>query len=320
MKPEYRTIYLRDSDGGIRVFDPIALQSRLIRAFIASNSREQSYISDEIVLALEYTLLHLPQKELIFNCGEVDAAVVRILENCGFPAVAAEFRRTGSEALLRVSVEPVSVSGLLDTHLGCSADRTAKISIRVSEAMKTLGITEASPHLLMELARHYERDLAEKDLLSDVVYPDVAAAAARDSLSREDIYPLLSEDARNAVAAGILKINSITPLFDGITFFLFLGNLCRENGLNSPVTELELYPVLVKSGELLEDCRRRIAAHLAACRNCEPENIACCLAIPDMSDFMREVLCCKVDKDDAAELASIITSRISPQLHALSFD
>ena len=49
-----KRIFLRDADGGVVPFDAGELQTRLIGGFLAAGLREESFMSEEIVLALEY--------------------------------------------------------------------------------------------------------------------------------------------------------------------------------------------------------------------------------------------------------------------------
>ena len=74
-----KQVYLRDADGGVIPFDAGELQTRLIGCFLAAGQREESFMSEEIVLALEYTLLRSPRREPVFSRSEVDAAVIRLL-------------------------------------------------------------------------------------------------------------------------------------------------------------------------------------------------------------------------------------------------
>ena len=50
-----KQIFLRDADGGVVPFDAGKLQTRLIGGFLATGLREDSFMAEEIVLALEYT-------------------------------------------------------------------------------------------------------------------------------------------------------------------------------------------------------------------------------------------------------------------------
>ena len=101
-----KQIFLRDADGGKVPFDTGQLQTRLIGSFLAAGLREESFMSEEIVLALEYTLLNSPRTEPVFCRSEVDSAVIRLLESIGFPEVAHIFRRNGHEQAVRMAVVP----------------------------------------------------------------------------------------------------------------------------------------------------------------------------------------------------------------------
>ena len=161
-KPVLRQIFLKDSDGGISPFDPENLLTRLTGAFQSAGQNSESYVADDIVLALEYTLRRAPRPELVFSAGEIDAAVIRLLESAGFPEAARCFRNSGNgEQLIQLSTTRQTLRDFLSAHLGCSVERLEKIAEKCSEALQTLDIECASLHLILELARHYERETAE---------------------------------------------------------------------------------------------------------------------------------------------------------------
>lgn len=307
-----KQIYLRDSDNGIVPFDCGELQTRLIGCFLATGLREESYMSEEIVLALEYTLLNSPRKEPVFGRSEIDAAVIRLLESIGFPEVAVVFRRNGHEQLLRIGCDEVTVAGLLSSHLGCSAERCAHIASLVSGSLDKLGISAAAPHLILELSRHYERDLAENDLLPEsALLPEIPQHA----LDRQKIYDIIPEEAKKLVNAGILRINGITTLFPSVRLFFFMKDFVLFNGLSAPVTELEIEPLLYSAGEILESARQAIEAELHY-----PEELPCCLSLPDMFDFLEKFVCSAADMKLAHEFASVLTGAFGCELYHLSFD
>lgn len=307
-----KQIYLRDSDGGITPFDTGELQTRLIGSFLATGLREESFMSEEIVLALEYTLLKSPRPEAVFSKGEIDTAVIRLLESIGFPEVAHVFRRNGNEQLVRIASDPVTVAGLLVAHLGCSAERAAHISQLVSEALGKLEFSGASPHLILELARHYERNMAENDLLKDdVLLPGIP----QQTLTRQDIYKLLEPEAKELVDAGVLRINGITTLFPSVRFFFFMKEFARFKKLSFPVTELEIEPLLHNAGNALEKARLAIRDALR-----HPEELPCCLSLPDIFDFLESCAGSTPDTRLAAELASVLTGALDCELYHLAFD
>jgi len=307
-----KRIFIRDTDGGIAPFDPNNLQTRIIGAFLAAGLREESYISEELVLALEYTLLTSPRPEPVFTQSEIDTSIVRLLENTGFPEVANTYRRSASEQVMRLAVSPEILERLFVTHLGCSAERAANIAGIVAENMKMLQIDAASPHLLLELARHHERDLAALDALP---LPEVRSRSPQIALSRDEITALLPPQSRQLVAAGVLRINGITTLFPSVRFFFFLTRFAELHRMGNPVTELEIIPKLYEAGNALESARQAIIAAL------QPEQeLPCCLALPDVSDFLEQRIGCQPDRELATELAGALSAGLKCSLYNLSLD
>ena len=312
VKAAEKQIFLRDSDGGVVPFDTGELQTRLIGSFLAAGLREESFMSEEIVLALEYTLLNSPRIEAVFCRSEIDSAVIRLLESIGYPEVAHIFRRNGHEQSVRIATVPETVTDLLISHLGCSLERAAHIAGLTAEAMEKLAIKTASPHLILELARHYERDLAENDFLSgNILLPGIP----QQTLTRHEIYELLPVAPRQLVDAGVLRINGITTLFPSVRLFFFMKEFVRMNNLSFPVTELEIEPLLYSAGAALEEARLAIKAALR-----HPEELPCCLALPDIFDFLESCAGSLPEKRLAGELASVLTSALNCELYHLEFD
>lgn len=302
-------ILIRDSEGGVVPFDPRELKKRIETAFCNSHQESESYVSDDIVTALEYTLKRVPKKELIFNCGEIDSAVIRILESAGFPEAAKEFRSSASEQLLQLSADREAIGEFLSAHLGCSVERLQRIAEQSADALKKLEIASASPHLLIELARHYERELAEKDLR------DSATALPRTTLPAESIVNSLPEEARRLVNAGVLKISGISAVFPGIRFQFSMEKFSEMSNFTTPVTELELHPALYQAGKVLENCRECIQKCFSGA-----EILPCLVSIPDMFEFLTgKAGCTKADKL-AAEVAGILCSELKSELYQLSFE
>lgn len=310
-KTVLRPIFLRDSDGGISPFDPETLQIRLTAAFQSAGMAEESYISDDLVLALEYTLRRAARPELIFNSGEIDAAVIRILESSGFAKAAEIFRQSApNEQLVQLSTTADALQEFLASHLGCSPERLGRIAQKCSEALHTLNIETASLHLILELARHYERETAEADLKD---HPITAAKSA--VLTRQDIISLMPPDVTGLLKSGVLRINAVSPVFPGIRFFFFMEKFSALRNFQAPVTELELYPALYETAAILENARSAIAGKLAL-----DETPPCLMTIPDMFDFIHRMVGSTKADALAAELAGILCSGFKAELYQLSFD
>ena len=309
VKSVEKRLFLRDSDGGVTPFDAYALQTRLISAFLAAGLKEESCISEEIVLALEYTLLTASRPEPVFSTAEVDAAVIRTLESTGYPEAAAAFRATGHEQINRIAVSQEALERLFTAHLGCSNERAAKTAGIVCEKLRLLEITAATPHLLMELARHFERDLAEQDSVGSV---NIAGTPPQVTMTKADIHALLPENARMLIDAGILRINDMTTLFPSIRFFFFMNKFAVVNQLGKPVTELEIIPLLYAAGNTLEDARSAINNAFPAAGE-----LPCCLTLPDMSVFMNSYAGEHPDPALAEEFAAALCTGFKCKLYNL---
>ncbi len=311
-KPVLRQIFLKDSDGGLSPFDPEALLTRLAGAFQSAGQESESYVADDIILALEYTLRRAPRPELIFSSGEIDAAVIRLLESSGFPEAARCFRSSGSgEQLIQLSTTRQTLRDFLSAHLGCSVERLEKIAGKCSDALQTLDIECASLHLILELARHYERETAEADLRNAPQSPAISGKV----LTRRDIAALLPPEAAELLKQGILQIAGVSPVFPGIRFYFFMEKFSALHNFSNPVTELELYPELYRTAAVLESARKAVSDALAL-----PLPPPCLMTIPDMFDFLYRMAGCTKADAMAAELAGILCSEFKAELYQLSFD
>ena len=271
-----KLIQIQEFDGSRVPFDAVELQTRLIHCFLAAGLRDSSYMAEDIALAVEYTLLNSNRPEPVFGRGELGSAVVRMLEETGIPEGAALFRRDGSERLVTISTRPESVSGLLAKFLACPPERFDRIVRQVCDAARLLHFDAASPHLLLELARHYEQLAEEEPPPPEPVEPPPAPAA-----TQSELYRILPEEAQKLIDDGILRVNGITPIFSRISFFFMMKPFAEKFHLAPPVTELEVEPLLYRMTEILEAAREAIEQHLAV-----TEPLPLYLAVPDMLDFI----------------------------------
>ena len=272
VQPAAHPIFLRDADGGITPFAPERLQTRLIGAFCRAGMSDESYLSGELVLALEYTLQRTPRADGIFNCGEVDAAMIHLLESNGFPEVANIFRRSGSEQLVLLETSSAAIGDLLGAHLGCSEARKEKISAMTAEAMAALQIPAASPHLLLELARHYEHHCpiaaegtanAALSAAGEVAeLTGKAASGSRILLTTKETAQFMPEAGKYLLDDKILQMGNVSRLYPNFRLGLNLALLAEKLDLQAPVTDLELAPKLYQIGELAGQWLRNLQVRL----------------------------------------------------------
>ena len=309
--PNEKNITILERDGQRTPFNVMELQTRLIGAFLASGRRDVSYLAEEIALAVEYALVQLPRPEPVFARGEIEAAVIRFLEEANLPEVARVFRKGGAvETTARITADANTLREMLRRFF-CGSDdaRFDRLLEIVLDAAKKLDITDASPHLWLELARHYDA------LLEPEREDETAAPAALVTLTRDELRELLPEKAREWYNAGILRINGVTSLFPCIHFFFMMNEFALHYKLSAPVTELEIEPLLYQVGTVLEEIRLKVEKRLNG-----SAPLPCLLDIPDMFDFITDYAGGeRIGSESlAAELAGVVKSGLSCDLYKLS--
>lgn len=305
VKSVEKKLFLRNTSGETVPFDAANLQSRIIGAFLTAGMREESSAAEDIVLALEYALLTSPSPEPVFGQSEVDSAIIRSLEGFGFPEVAAAFRNGLPEQTVRISASVEVLERLFAAHLGCSAGRAAAVAGVVAGKLSAMEIESASPHLLLELGRHYERDMAEKELPALDGLPVIPDAG----LSREKIYALLPQTCRELVDCGALRINGVSALLPSVRFFFFMQKFAARCSWGSPLTELEVLPHLYRAGDILESARKVICGALD-----QPETPPCSLALPDMPEFLQQYTGTAANSSLESELTGALTAGLLCEL------
>ncbi|MBQ6353118.1 MAG: hypothetical protein IJJ28_07620 [Lentisphaeria bacterium] len=310
-EPSTTPIRIQERDGRVTQFNVMELQTRLIGAFLASGRRDASYLAEEIALAVEYTLSRLPRPEPLFARGELEAAVIRLLEETSLPEVARVFRKGGAvETTTRITADKGTLRELLRRFFCGSDDRRFERLLEiVLDAAKKLDIADASPHLWLELARHYDA------LLEPEPGDTAAAPLPLVTLTRDELRELLPETAKAWSDAGILRINGVTSLFPCIHFFFMISDFARYHRLSVPVTELEIEPLLYQVGTVFEEIRGRIEKRLDS-----TAPLPCLLDIPDMFDFITDCAGgARIGSESlAVELAGTIKSGLSCDLYKLS--
>ena len=311
VKPAEKIIYIQDHEGGRVPFDPFELQTRLINCFLTAGLRESSYMAEDIALAVEYTLLNSNRPEAVFGQGELAAAVIRMLEETGFPEVASLFRQAGGDRHVALDADPASVAKFLRKFLACSDALFDRVVNEVSRAVEILGIHEADPHLYLELARHYERKFA----IESITGSPVTRLRGRTSATKAELAAVLPPEVRELTAEGILRVNEISEIFSRIRFFFMMRPFAKKFGLTPLVTEMEIEPLLFRMSRVLELGRAAIEEALQP-----PEPLPVHLSIPDMSQFIIEYFGVEQEKSRklAGELARTLCFEFKNGIYKLS--
>ncbi len=309
MKPRNADITVIEFDGSRELFRMEELQNRLFGAFVAVGRGDCASLAEDIALATERALRDCDRPNLTFGRGELDAAIVRLLENAGYPQAAQVYMRRGVSSVLTIDTKAkAEIALLLRKHLSCSDIRFNHIVDAVVQAMQKAEIPAATPTLLLELGRHFEREYREAPL--QLPLPQIPA------FDRESLLPLLSPEAAHFVESGILRVAGIHTLFPSLRFYCLLNDFAAEKKYQPPMTELEVVPDLRKIGRLIDEMRIVIDRALDL-----PEPLPCLLTLPDLPEFIEQYF--EQDRAGiapvAGELADVIASEIGCTLYKLSY-
>ncbi len=283
IKPQEYQILLLESNGERVVFDAVALQQALARAFRGAGLPESSYLAEDIALAVECAFCHSGRLDLTFSRAELNSAIVRILEDTGLAEVARIYRE-GAPELLSVGcrTDRETIRGVLEKYLAGTPGHIERLVGRVAAAAAALNIASAAPGLLLELARHYENETPE--LPPELPLPAVAAVdgAVDEAAARQ----VVSAAAKLLLDSGILRFRFGSRAFPSIAFTCSLMKFAGAAEVVPQVTEMQLEPLLFALGETLESCRADIILLYRERSGNPAAELPLVVTVPDMGEFV----------------------------------
>lgn len=260
------------ADGTSAAFDPEELRQRLENSFSASG-RMEVWIADEIVLAVEYALRNREEagNDLagpVVHAADIDECVIRVLEDAGFPETAKHFRENPVTSGDFGKLSPDRVEQYLAEKLQLTGLAGSALAEKIRNAMAAIGAAQCSPHLILELARHFRDSAASAHRLPPPPAAKPGPAAAPVS----------------APAEKLLQIRRTDRIFPSIRAEIDLGRLLEKCTLIPPLTELSLIPILQPvAGRLDAECRK------LRCGGAEKYPLV--LTLRGFSDFAAKWLC-----------------------------
>ena len=301
---------LTSSEGTTSAFDPDRLQSRIIQSFLAAGITE-SYLADDISLAVEFSLQKSKRKEKVFTLSEINNSVVRILKDTGFPEIADIYLRNNACALLTLTPEFNTVKKLLQENLGVNLASIDELTGKVISAAQHLNIKNASPELFVELARHYETE----EFASEDIEPVSLEAWEHDKrwlVSAKTLERELAISTRNLIDAGVIRLIGVSAMFPSIRIFFMINEFCNFHGLTGPLTEMVLMPYLFAAGKAVDNCVA--TTDLISGREGQ-KDLPIFISIPDMSSFASQMLGAswpEVEKDCREMITPLCNSLTRP--------
>lgn len=237
-------------NGTTKVFEPEEVQEKLIKSLLAAGMRD-TWIAEDISLAVEYSLSELGTAQ-VFTVPEIDSFVVKILREVGLNEVADHYGTVQHAGLKTIPVNQDKISDTVARYLGIEGPELYTTAEKVLKACSTLGLREAFPSLILELAKHYHHE----DFEAATQYISLPSGTAADEiweLMAEQIVATLSEDTIEMVDTGIIALSGVSKLFPSIRIDVNFADFAKLFALEPPVTELALVPFLDKLAVALDE-------------------------------------------------------------------
>ena len=228
------------SDGSSAVFDPEELRLRIGKSLSLAGFGEL-WIADEIVLAVEYALRCRQNGDLgsVIHASEVDSCVARVLEDSGYASASAPFYSLSRTSGDFGKLSPEKVQEYLTEKLSLAEETAIPLAEKVNQSMALLGIRRCSPHLVLELARHFREEEARK--AQPLLVPEKPAG-----LSKKSPVSPVSDSGT------VWKIRRSETIFPSIRAEIHLGELFKNCVLTPPLTELSLTPIFLRITEQID--------------------------------------------------------------------
>lgn len=230
------TVSILYEDGTSASFDPEELRLRLEKSFAAAG-RTDFWMAGEIALAVEYALRCRTAGDMsgpMIHAADIDECVIRILEDSGYPEIAASFRCSAVTSGDFGSLSADDVESYLVEKLQLTGSAGSGLAAKIRQVMDFVGAVRCSPRLVLELARFFR---------------DRAASAHRlpvpPALQQGVPIPVLPEEK-------VLRILRSDAVFPSIRAEINLACLFERCSLIPPLTELSLIPILLPVAEQLD--------------------------------------------------------------------
>jgi hypothetical protein len=298
-------ITVTDGDGASEIFDPEDLELRLARCCRAAGWREP-WLPEDLALAVEDALLHAGDRRT-YGRDEINVFVVKVLRDLGLGEVAEHFRLATRPAEDRIAPGAPGVRDLLIRHLGLPDSSAGTLAAETSAACRTLGLADAPPPFLVELARLLRERREETPSLPSPA-PFRRSAATASLVTRAEILAQAPPETVALMDAGILAVQAdISRLFPAIKLDLHWCRLAESRAWTPPVTELTVVPLL--PGIAAAMAPLATAARAAARAQGHGETLPIVLRCPDLPRFATAWL--GVDWPGGAGIAHALLAEIA---------
>ncbi len=241
---------LIDSSGELHPFSSRDLCLDLLRSFLAAGLREESWVAEDIALAVEYTLERGSRESGIYSESELNAMVVKVLEQTGYPEVASRFSSSFDVVVVKYDTDAETLRPYLHRHLPVDDAGADVLAQKTAKALRDLGLESVTPVLAIELARA----LHDK-AVHEVPEPAEISAIRGNTpwlLTAAQIVDQIPEAAKKLVDKEIISVFGVSRMFPALRIKCSFVSMAESEGLEPPITEMMLMPMLAEVSEVID--------------------------------------------------------------------
>ena len=277
-------VMVADHNGIVSEFEAEQFQSEIIQSFLAVGNNEL-WVTEDIVMAVEYALLAHDGDEKTFSLTEIESIITGILEDAGFADVAESYRRTHKQRHITFSPERNYLLKLLTRHARLSGKILEEITDKVVVASAKMNIETAAPELFIELAKYYRSQLTGKKspMLKQLILPNSFEHLSR--ISIEQIKEQLDAVSLSYLDNDIIHLYSISSLFPAVRIAVKVKKIAENSALIPPITELVLLPNFSDIAKTINNIVDVADSIFQNNEYSSKRDLPLYISIPDMAEF-----------------------------------
>ena len=281
IKEKSDIIYILHADGTKSVFEPEQLQADIIRSSLQSGLRD-AWFAEDISLAIEFALRSTTEQTPTYPETDINSIVIKALEETGYPAVANTYRHLTKTKQTKVASDRKLINEIISRYLQMNGDSGKKCADAVENACNKLGIKQASPFLILELAKYYKDQHTPVREITTIA----KNISKQHLLSADEVIKQLDHKTVKLIKNGTLRVNSVSSLFPAVKIDLDFYQFVNGLGLDIPLTEMAIYPFLPLLAESVND----IVTTISSMRDCTLAELPLYLRVCHCSEFAQKVL------------------------------
>lgn len=234
---------IRRQDGSQYPFDAAKLKDQILEAFFLSGSPQESWLAEEMVQGVEFSLSQLaPDQRMVLAEERMLDLVGKLFAQTGFQAAAQIFIELQTPADVDLPGSLPVIFKVLDRHYPeWSAEKVRELAAKVFEVIDNAAILCPSEVLITELAGNLFRQ-RPPERQSPLLVPQLASDAGDTRILLDPLLDALPDNLRAMVTKGIIELLPVSRVFPVLTLRIHFVRYIQETDVVCPATELALLP------------------------------------------------------------------------------